>query len=87
VGQVWRSGRQQANLARLLRSPNVETVALDIEAGKQVGLLLAKTGTRDVVDGHVALLAPTDGVILTSDPNHISALLAAREVTARLITV
>lgn len=41
-------------------------------------------GSADVVDAHVALLASTGDVILTSDPGDIRELLVACKVAARV---
>lgn len=80
VGQAWRDGRRQANLARLLAG--VGTVELD--DGKRIGEVLAVAGTSDVVDAHVALMADHGDVILTSDPKDIRRLMRARDVAARI---
>ena len=82
VGQVWRDGRKQANLARVLAG--VGTEALGSHDGKRIGELLARAGSADVVDAHVAMpVAPAD-IVLTSDPGDIRALLQARGVPARV---
>jgi hypothetical protein len=85
VGQVWRDGRKQANLARMLAGVGVEE--LDRHAGKRIGELLALTGSADVVDAHVALMAAHDDLVFTSDPDDIRKLLQARRVSARVQTV
>ena len=73
IGQVWRGGHgRQANLARLL--PGVDVRPLDEALGKRVGVLLAKTGTADVVDAAVVLLADDGDEILTSDTDDLRAL-------------
>ena len=73
VAQVWRGGGRQARLARFLSSDLVTEVALDPEAGRRIGVLAAAVGSRDVVDGHVALIAlDRDAVVLTSDPEDIA---------------
>jgi hypothetical protein len=82
VGQVWRDGRTQANLARVLAGVGIE--ALGTEDGKRIGELLAQAGSADVVDAHVALLAAPADVVLTSDPGDIRALLQARAIPARV---
>ena len=82
VGQVWRDGREQANLARVLAGVGIE--ALGSNDGQRIGELLARAGTADVVDAHVALLAAPADVVLTSDPDDIRALLQARAVAARV---
>jgi hypothetical protein len=82
VGQVWRDGRRQANLARVLGGVGIE--ALGRDDGKRIGELLARAGSADVVDAHVALLVAPADVVLTSDPDDIRALLSARAVPARV---
>ena len=82
MGQVWRDGRAQANLARVLAGVGVEPLGAD--DGKRTGALLGQAGSADVVDAHVALLASTADVILTSDPDDIRALLQTRGVAARV---
>jgi predicted nucleic acid-binding protein len=73
VAQVWRGGGRQARLARFLASDLVTEVSLDPEAGRRIGVLAAASGSRDVVDGHVALIAlDRDAVVLTSDPEDIA---------------
>ncbi len=85
VAQVWRSGRRQANLARVL--PGVDVVALNEVAAQKVGQLLGTNGTSDLVDAHVALLVPPRGTVLTSDESDIKALLRSRRVEATVIQV
>jgi hypothetical protein len=82
VGQVWRDGRTQVNLARVLAGVGIEPVGA--EDGKRIGELLGQARSADVVDAHVALLVSTADVILTSDPDDIRALLQARGVAARV---
>jgi hypothetical protein len=85
VGQVWRDGRKQANLARVLAGVGIEPLSKD--DGKRMGELLAQAGSSDVVDAHVALMAAPADLILTSDPGDIRKLLRAREVSARVQSV
>ena len=81
VAQAWRSPARQARLAVLLRQRNVEIAALDDEAARRIGLLLAASGTSDVIDGHVALCAHrTRRPVLTSDPDDIRRLAPAADV-------
>jgi hypothetical protein len=82
VGQVWRDGRRQANLTRVLAGVGIE--ALGKDDGKRIGELLARAGSADVVDAHLALLTAPADVVLTSDPDDIRALLQARGVPARV---
>ena len=82
VGQVWRDGRKQANLARVLAGVGIEPLSKD--DGRRIGELLAQAGSPDVVDAHVALMAAPADLILTSDPGDIRKLLRARAVSARV---
>lgn len=82
VGQVWRDGRKQANLARVLAGVGVEPLGKG--AGRQIGELLGQTGSADVIDAHVALLVTAGDLVLTSDPGDIRAQLQARGVAARV---
>jgi hypothetical protein len=84
VGQVWRDGRRQARLARLLGSSDVEVDALDDERARQAGQLCGVKGTSDVIDASVVLCAQAHGhQIVTSDPADMRAL----DATARVIAV
>jgi hypothetical protein len=82
VGQVWRDGRKQANLARVLAGVGIEP--LNKDDGRRIGELLAKAGSSDVVDAHVALMAAPADLILTSDPGDIRKLLQVRGIPARV---
>jgi hypothetical protein len=82
VGQVWRDGRKQANLARVLAGVGIE--ALGKDDGRRIGELLAQAASADVVDAHVALMAAHTDLILTSDPGDIRQLMQARGVSARI---
>ncbi len=85
VAQVWREGRLQANLARVL--PGVDVAALGDGAARRVGELLRANASSDLVDAHVALLASPDARVLTSDDDDIKALLRTRRVRARIVHV
>jgi hypothetical protein len=57
----------------LLASDLVTELALDSEASRRIGVLATVPGARDVVDGHVAIIAlDRDAVVLTSDPEDIA---------------
>jgi hypothetical protein len=85
IGQVWRGGGRQANLARLL--PGLDIAALDAELGRRSGALLARSRTTDVIDAALALLAQDGDEILTSDPDDLRALVEASGVHADVIDV
>jgi hypothetical protein len=80
LGQVWRDGARQADLARALAGVDVR--ALEPDDGKRAGELLKLAGTVDVVDAHVALMTDHGDRVLTSDPPDIERLLAKRGVRA-----
>jgi hypothetical protein len=75
VGQVWRDGRRQARLARLLGSEQVEIEALDDQRAREAGQLCGVTGIADVIDASAVLCARRRGHrIVTSDPADIRRL-------------
>ncbi len=82
VGQVWRDGRKQANLSRVLAGVGIEQLAK--ADGKRIGELLALARSSDVVAAHVALMTAPADLVLTSDAGDIRALLHARDVKARV---
>jgi hypothetical protein len=68
LAQVMRNPSRQARLSRLIRQASTDLVALDGPDATAVGLLLARTGTSDIVDAHVAICAQRAGqAVLTSD--------------------
>jgi hypothetical protein len=75
VGQVWRDGRRQARLARLLAAEQVEIEALDDRRAREAGQLCGVRGTGDVIDASVAIGACARGHrIATSDPDDLRRL-------------
>lgn len=75
VAQCWRGSPRQHPLARLLRSRAIRIDPLDDQTAFQVGVLLGRSKTSDVVDGHVALLARQfRGPVFTSDPDDLRAV-------------
>jgi predicted nucleic acid-binding protein len=85
LAQVWRDGSRQANLARVLAG--IDVLPLEAHDARQVGELLGVTGTKDVIDAHVAMLAEPGDRILTSDPKDLDRLLEASGVRARAVRV
>ena len=74
VAQVWRDGTRQARLARFLRS----VVVLALDDGPEVGHLLARSGTTDVVDAHLVIVAVRRSEpILTAEMHDLESLTAA----------
>lgn len=80
LAQAVRDPARQARLARLVRQPATDVVALDRVDATGVGRLLAASGTADVVDAHVVLCARRTGqAVATSDPDdlhHLDPMLA-----------
>lgn len=84
VGQVWRDGRRQARLARLLAATRTEVVALDDRRARDAGQLCGVRRTHDVIDASVVLCARARAHrIVTSDPDDIRRL----DATVPLIAV
>ena len=84
VGQVWRDGRRQARLARLLGADEIEIVPLDDQRARAAGQLCGLTGTSDVIDASVVLCASERGhSIATSDATALRRL----DPKARIVAV
>lgn len=84
LAQAMRNPARQARLARLVRQPATDVVALDRVDATGVGRLLAASGTADVVDAHVVLCARRTGqAVATSDPDDLHQL----DPTLTLVTV
>ena len=60
---------------------------LEAHHARLVGELLGATGTKDVVDAHIAVLAESADRVLTSDPKDMDRLLEARGVRALTVRV
>jgi hypothetical protein len=83
VAQAWRDGARQVRLARLLGAPISEVVALDDRQARASGQLCGVSGTADVVDASVVLVANERGLrVLTSDPADLRRLDHRLEVVA-----
>lgn len=69
VGQVWRDGARQPELAKLLGATSTHVVALDEGRARAAGHLCGLTRTHDVIDAAVVMCAREhDLPIVTSDP-------------------
>jgi hypothetical protein len=85
VAQAWRQGGpRQALLHRLLAG--IEEFPLDAGSSRAVGMLCAKSGHADIVDGHLATLVRTGDVVLTSDPSDLRRLLRTRGVKGLVVS-
>jgi hypothetical protein len=85
ISQVWRDGRRQASLARLITATNVE--APSVSSARRAGELLARTKTKDVVDALLVGCVRDGDTVLTSDPHDIEILLTAAGVRATVVVV
>ena len=75
LGQAWRNGPRQATLARFIRGTEVLVVPLDEHLSRACGELLAATGTSDVIDASVVIVArKTQALIVTSDTKDLARL-------------
>jgi hypothetical protein len=75
VAQVWRDARSQQRLVRLLGSPLSDVVPLDDHDARAVGQLCGTSGTADVVDASVVVVARQRSLrVLTSDVNDLRRL-------------
>lgn len=72
VAQAWRNPARQVRLVRVLAADPVMVHPLDSDEAKAVGHLCGASGTSDVVDASVVLVARrVAGVAVTSDPDDL----------------
>lgn len=72
LAQAMRSPAKQARLSRLIRQPGADLMPLDGPDATAVGLVLARSGTADIVGAHVAVCARrAQQAVLTSDPDDL----------------
>lgn len=81
LAQAVRRPERQVRLARLVRQPTTDVVALDRVDATNVGRLLAASGTADVVDAHVVICARRARQrIVSSDPDDLRLLDPTLEI-------
>jgi len=86
AAQVVRRPATQARLMRALRG--CEVVPFTSDHHRPVGQLLASSGTADVVDAFVALLAAWDrALVISADPDDINHLLDCLGVRRRVLAI
>lgn len=86
LAQVWRDGARQSLLSKALRNPIMTEAPLNHSDAKRVGELLRTSGTTDVVDAHVAVLAERmHAPVITSDCGDISKLNEDLELIRALV--
>ena len=72
LAQAIRNPARQARLSRLIRQAGTDLIPLNGPDATAAGLLLARTGTADIVDAHVAICAQRAGqVVVTSDADDL----------------
>lgn len=75
LAQAWRNPARQVRLVRVVSSEGVEIHPLDAASARAAGQVCAATGTSDVVDASVVIVARVvDGVTLTSDSDDLRRL-------------
>lgn len=75
LAQSIRRPDRQVRLARLIRQPTTDVVALDRVDATNVGRLLAASGTADIADAHVVVCARRRAQrVVTSDPHDLRRL-------------
>jgi hypothetical protein len=86
AGQAWRGGGpRQARLATALKGIDVRP--LDERLGRAAGELLAGTGTCDVVDAALVLLAANGDEVVTSDRGDLAVLAERAGVHVDIVPV
>jgi hypothetical protein len=81
LAQVWRDGRRQVRLARLLATDEVEIDTLDEVRARLAGQLCGERGTSDIVDASVVICARARGHrVVTSDADDIAELDPGLEI-------
>jgi predicted nucleic acid-binding protein len=75
LAQAIRRSDRQVRLARLIRQPQTDVVALDRVDATNIGRLLASSGTADIADAHVVICARRSGQqVVTTDPDDLRRL-------------
>jgi hypothetical protein len=75
IAQAWRDARRQVTLGRFLRSCEIEPIGLEVS--KAAGVLCGRTGSADVVDATVVVIALSLGaIVFTSDPGDLGKLIS-----------
>ena len=75
LAQAIRRPQRQVRLARLIRQPTTNVVALERVDATSVGRLLATSRTSDIADAHVVICARRSGQrVVTSDPGDLRRL-------------
>jgi hypothetical protein len=76
LAQVWRDGRRQVLLARLVRSAGTRVHDLTEDVAKAAGELCGRAGTSDVIDATVVICVRNqrNGVVVSGDSSDLRRL-------------
>ncbi|WP_087097322.1 hypothetical protein [Nocardiopsis sp. JB363] len=86
LAQIWRGGARQAAVASVVKATRI--IDVDELMARRVGKLLGVSGTADVVDAVVAIVAmDASAAVITSDPVDIGKLVESVRGDVPLITV
>jgi hypothetical protein len=81
LAQAIRNPARQARLSRLIRQAGTDLIPLDGLDAAAVGLLLARTGTADIVDAHVVICAQRAGqAVVTSAADDLGGIAPELQV-------
>jgi hypothetical protein len=84
VAQVWRDGRRQVRLGKMLTGCRVDPVGL--RTSKAAGILCGRARTSDVVDATIVVMAlAVRAIVWTSDPQDIRVLADAAGARPALV--
>lgn len=83
LAQAIRNPARQARLCRLMRQAGTDLVHLDGPDATAAGLLLAQTGTSDIVDAHVVVCARRTGqAVVTGDAGDLGRIAPGLRLVA-----
>lgn len=75
VGQVWSGSARRVPLRAFLKGPTTLVSPLDQVLAEAAGVLCARTGTSDVIDASVVLVARRErAIVVTSDVEDLRTL-------------
>jgi hypothetical protein len=83
LGQVWRGGPRQARLSQALAGMDIRP--LDEGLGRVAGELLGASRQSNLIDASIVLVANDGDEIVTSDPEDLRPLAAARGLHIELV--
>ena len=79
LAQAIRNPARQVRFLRLIRQAGTDLITLDRPDATAVGLVLARTGTAEIVDAHIAVCAQRAGqAVATSDPADLRRIAPGR---------